>query len=331
MYSLLLLFTLLAGILQAVAGLAIPLDKRIVNGFLMPTVFAPYTVSLLKKASETWYICGGSIISPNHIVTAAHCVVDTNGSAMPAANVSIGYNSIDKSKQTSVTSTKIFVHPQYASGSQRDSANDIAIVEVPTLKFGQNAERIAIYDGDIDSGQYLMAMGWGVTESNAVLLNILRGVLVMTGNTTDCQELNSAFNSNNGPQICTLGKLTPDHSTCGGDSGTSVVINYEGKQMLAGLDSIAVYPDGGSCGVATSAHFYVRVSTHLDFVTKATGLTLEYLTDESGSVNVSSQGDAVKELGDAVSAGDDNASGSPGVFVVTQTVLVTPTGLPSGY
>ncbi|KAJ2726484.1 hypothetical protein H4R23_004038, partial [Coemansia sp. Cherry 401B] len=70
---------------------AVPImSKRIINGFLMPDVMAPYVVSLNKRQGGMLYVCGGSIISPNHILTAGHCVVDTTNTPVPPANITIG-------------------------------------------------------------------------------------------------------------------------------------------------------------------------------------------------------------------------------------------------
>ncbi|KAJ2552278.1 hypothetical protein EV175_003381 [Coemansia sp. RSA 1933] len=283
------------------------------NGFLMPQLFAPYVVSLLKKSSDGWFICGGSLISDEHVVTAAHCVIDDDGQGMPPANISIGYGSPDKDKQKSVNTTKVTIHPDYTINKKdRNSTYDIAILQIPKVTFNSNTQRIPIYAGDIEPNQSLMATGWGGTEANAIMKNILRGVIVITGNDTDCKKLNSEFESSNGPQVCTLAKLTPGHSTCGGDSGTSVVINLDNIEMLAGLDSIAVYADGGDCGVATSGHFYIHPYYHIDFIVSSTGLTESYLTDEDD-----------EKVAKDVESADEHS-----VVMVTETVLEMPSNLP---
>lgn len=47
------------------------LDGRIVGGAEIEISEAPWQVSLLRFNSHT---CGGSIISENYVLTAAHCV-----------------------------------------------------------------------------------------------------------------------------------------------------------------------------------------------------------------------------------------------------------------
>lgn len=52
-------------------------QSRIVGGQLAATAQFPFQVSLRYFGS---HICGGSIISENYILTAAHCVVTASGS-----------------------------------------------------------------------------------------------------------------------------------------------------------------------------------------------------------------------------------------------------------
>lgn len=57
-------------------SLALPFSGRVVGGQNAAKGEFPWQVSLLKNNNHN---CGGSIISKNHILTAAHCVVQGNG------------------------------------------------------------------------------------------------------------------------------------------------------------------------------------------------------------------------------------------------------------
>ncbi|KAJ2335114.1 hypothetical protein GGI00_001530 [Coemansia sp. RSA 2681] len=267
------------GALQVAVGIAIPsLEKRIVGGFLMPDVMAPYSVSLLKTDGEKQYTCGGTIISNNFILTAAHCVVSKANVILPAANITMGYGSMDRDAQKKAKATGVFIHPQYISGSERDVRYDIALVQVKKLKFNNSTSSIPIYNGKIGAGQQLMAMGWGTAEDNATKLNMLRGTIVTTGDSESCQMYYREFDDNNGAQLCTLGKLNPGSSTCTGDSGSSVVASKNGVVMMAGFDSIGVFTVGSKCGDENTAHFYIHAAYHLDFIVSTTGITAQVLT-----------------------------------------------------
>ncbi|KAJ2490470.1 hypothetical protein IWW37_003126 [Coemansia sp. RSA 2050] len=177
-----------------------------------------------------------------------------------------------------IKATGVYIHPQYMSEKGRDARYDIALVEVKKLKFNKTTTSVPIYNGQIGAGQQLLAMGWGTTEANATKLNMLRGTIVTTGDTANCKQYYPEFEDNNGPQLCTLGKLNPGSSTCSGDSGSSVVASNQGVVMLAGFDSIGVFTVGSSCGDPHTAHFYIHAAYHLDFITSITNITKEVLT-----------------------------------------------------
>ncbi|KAJ2857647.1 hypothetical protein GGI22_003462 [Coemansia erecta] len=299
---------LLAYALQAVTGLAIRQDavaKRIVNGFYMPNMFAPYAVYVQARFGASGLaFCGGTIISPDYVVTAGHCVI-SEGQYLPAANITISYGSQDATKQTKAKTISVTGHPKFLNNGKMDLAYDLALIKISTIEFSTSTDRVAIYPGIIDPGQNLMAMGWGITQANS-LSEILQGVVVTTGDVATCKASNSEFQSQNGPQICTLTKLTPGGSTCVGDSGTSVVITLDGAQYLAGSVSFSVIPNGGTCSSNDGIRYFVHTHYYIEFIAATTGLTQDYLTSAAASTAM----------------GLDAAINN--VDVVTETVYITP-------
>ncbi|KAJ1734936.1 hypothetical protein LPJ61_000810 [Coemansia biformis] len=269
----------LAGVLVPRAAEGSPLldvVKRIYNGQYVPDSEAPYAVSVYKwKPDGNGGICGGTLISDRHVVTAAHCLTSVDDPFKDTFTVKVGYNSQYRDKQTQVKATKVTIHSDY--GANNDDKYDIAILEIPAIKFGQNAQRMLIDNGKLDENQPLLAVGWGRTESDNGLPNRLKKATIIIGSPGDCKKFKSEFDTSNGPRVCALKKLTPGKGICMGDSGSGVSVDRGGTQYFAGLGSRIVFFGGSACGSADSASFFVHIASQLDFITRTTGLTREYL------------------------------------------------------
>ncbi|KAJ1878292.1 hypothetical protein LPJ57_003502 [Coemansia sp. RSA 486] len=228
--------------------------------------------------------CGGTIISEKYILTAAHCLIDKQGSLAQPDAFGIGVGHTNVYNQTMVKAKSIIVHPDFI-GKDTDGLADIGILEIDPLTFGGLVDKIPIFTGNIPAGQNFLAAGWGVTENGEPDFEALRGVLVMSGDASACKKFMPSFEDNNGPQICLPESLTPGKMTGSGDSGTGLFVYNNGVVKLAGLDSVAtqvVYP--GNNTVAT-VHLNVHVDYYMDFITNTTGLTEAYLSGSSDAVS----------------------------------------------
>ncbi|KAJ1721476.1 hypothetical protein LPJ53_004011 [Coemansia erecta] len=235
------------------------------------------SVTMFKDFGAGLVMCGGTILSPKHILTAAHCITNDATVVVPPQNVSVYYNNLNRDDQIYTKVTKITPQPDYTNG-QVDARLDIAILEIDEITLDNTARRAPIYSGDIVANQALLTLGWGQTESGATDTNMLRGTVVYAGNSTLCSQFSGDWQSNDGPQICTPNILHAHSSACMGDSGTGLMINNEGVLSVAGLVSIAVNIGESECGNDTGGQLYVNAGYYLDFIANTTGLSKEYLT-----------------------------------------------------
>lgn len=83
----------------------------------------PHQVSLREDGS---HICGGSIIAPTKILTAAHCVEGTL--SLRSLKIATGTTQLNGGELHSVA--KIVMHPEYSDRVEDAWKNDVAVITV---------------------------------------------------------------------------------------------------------------------------------------------------------------------------------------------------------
>jgi secreted trypsin-like serine protease len=164
--------------------------NKIVGGEAAVNSSWGWAVSLRKDFSG--HFCGGVIISPLHIITAAHCVVNSSD-IIQNARVVVGINVLSEATSSiaqvrSVIS--VFSHPQYSSVSK---ANDIAVLRLNqalNISNGVGTARLCLpYVMTTNTtnnypvpGSSLVAIGWGTIISSEQFIPSSRHLQQVTVN-----------------------------------------------------------------------------------------------------------------------------------------------------
>lgn len=205
-------------------------------------------------------LCGGSIIAPRVILTAAHCVERTL-----SIQVILGGHNINTVKE--VGQQRQTVLPSgYRMHRQYDPvwlSNDIATLILPTeVIYDQFIQPSILPSGaEIDNlfvGELATVSGWGrFSDSNPASSTYLRFV---SGNIISNEACTLVFNDMLLPSnICT--STTGGRGGCNGDSGGPLTIPSNGSLIQVGIVSFGMR----GCERGFPAAF-VRVTSFIDWI-----------------------------------------------------------------
>lgn len=196
----------------------------------------PWLVSVQKQGDPS---CGGTLVSPTRVVTAAHCVVNADGSTSSPSlfQAVIGRWQLSATNVgQSVGVANILVHPKYHSLSDGAVLYDVAVLVLATHVHAYAPAQLGTEsDFSSDFGPAATAMGWGHTSHNNGGISSNRRVAVdlPLWNDSDCQAV---YGSSFLPAVNFCAGGDGVVGTCHGDSGGPVMVR-NGTWRLIGVVS----------------------------------------------------------------------------------------------
>ncbi|XP_039237568.1 trypsin-like [Pipra filicauda] len=189
-------------------------DDKIVGGYTCAENSVPYQVSL----NSGYHFCGGSLISSQWVLSAAHCYKYRIQVQLGKHNLAL-----TESTQQFINSAKVIRHSGYSAYTLN---NDIMLIKLATPAQLSNAiQTVSLPTSCVATGTTCLISGWGNTlSSGSNYPDELQCLNAPVLSATDCQNAYPGEITDN--MMC-VGFLEGGKDSCQGDSGGPVVCNGE--------------------------------------------------------------------------------------------------------
>lgn len=237
--------------------------------------------------------CGGSLIAPGWVLTAAHCLYDS-GDSIDAAAVTTLIGATVLNEGTRYKVAEVIVHPAY---DERNLDNDIGLLRLETES---NAPVISMVKSDVETGAATV-IGWGRMESGYFPAHLMQADIELTSNdacnagikeiyardlaqilqhysgrmrysgdgvSAGTQAISATMRDPLTANMLCAGTTDGARDACNGDSGGPLFTMQDGKALQVGIVSWGEGPMDGdaACGHANAYGVYTRLANYEDWI-----------------------------------------------------------------
>ncbi len=227
----------------------------VVGGSVVAASNYPWMTALVNaddQDASTAQFCGGSLIAPDWVLTAAHCLED-----MQAADtdVLLGQSDLNQNNGERIGVDRIIMHPDYAS----QGFPDLALLQ---LSGSSSAPVISLPSRNNpapNDGELATVTGWGqISETGPASTQLRETTMPVVDHNTCNQAYDDDIDQDS--MVC-AGSPSGDRDSCYGDSGGPLFVQRNAEFVQAGVVSF-----GEACGLAGVPGVYARVASYYDWI-----------------------------------------------------------------
>ncbi|MEU0935676.1 MULTISPECIES: serine protease [unclassified Embleya] len=242
--------------------------RVVVGGSPADTATYPWAVALSSRAeygsARSGQFCGGTLIAPTKVLTAAHCMYDANGNRddRPDLKVIQGRTDLRGTQGREVAVGRVQVNPDFDPSR---ISGDWAVLTLAE-PLGTGLASMVEQDADIyASGTASTVFGWGDTTGRGDYSSTLRQVTVPLVSDATCATAypGGRYGTYEPASMVCAGERQGGKDACSADSG--------GPLLVAGrVAGIVSWGDG--CALPGKPGVYTRVAAFARDIRDAAGL-----------------------------------------------------------
>ncbi|KAM9785616.1 chymotrypsin-like elastase family member 2A [Neosynchiropus ocellatus] len=242
-----------------------PVLTRVVGGDDVRQNSWPWQVSLQYKSGSNFYhTCGGTLISSQWVLTAAHCI----GSR--TYRVFLGKHNLEASEQGSIAMSpaKIVVHEDWDSYRIR---NDIALIKLANpVKLSDSIMPACLpANGETlphDAPCYVT--GWGRLWTGGPIADILQQALLPVVGHSTCSRYDWWGSLVTTKMICAGGD--GELASCNGDSGGP--LNCQNPDGSWDVHGVVSFGSSMGCNYPKKPSVFTKVSSYIPWINEVSSL-----------------------------------------------------------
>lgn len=258
--------------LLAASAPAVP-PAKIVGGRPAPKGAYPWMTALVQRGQSAvnGQFCGGALIHPQWVLSAAHCVEGMSASSL---DVLVGAHDLRSTTDgVRVAVSRIVIHPRFNT-VKGTLVNDFALLRLSQPLTGVPVLPLVDAVGQITPGTPVRGMGWGTISESGRLSALL---LEVDMNLVRLDEASLVYPGLSEAHLA-AGVPGGGRDTCQGDSGGPLVVSDgRGGWRHAGTVSF-----GEGCGRDGTPGIYGNTLNHRSWILQQIGSSGPVAPDDHG-------------------------------------------------
>lgn len=247
-----------------------PILNRIVGGVSASDGAWPWQVDIQTETQG--HVCGGTLITENWVLSAAHCFPNPND--VTSYNIYVGRQQLNgwNPDETNHKINRVVVPYGY---TDPQLGQDIALVELATpVVWSDRVQPVCLPYANVEfnSDMKCMITGWGDIRDGVALQGVgpLQEVQVPIIDSSSCQDMfliNPTENIDIRSDMMCAGFAEGGKDSCQGDSGGPLVCQIsDGSWVQAGIVSF-----GLGCAKPNRPGVYAKVSSFTNYIRSNVG------------------------------------------------------------